>query len=160
MTATPKNNTAEGTETSFFKSLIKDFDPDYEKVLIKIAERCNNLSHECFFVTQPSAYSYDITPKLKSLLWMTPPNEDYTLDLQSLIEIASTYNSALMKIATDNEINFCDLAKEIPPSEKYFYDDVHFNENDSTPTNVSESDQQNYKEYNGTTQNQQNQQNT
>ena len=62
---------------------------------------------------------------------MTPPNVDYTLDLQSLIEVASTYNAALMKIALDNEINFCDLAKEVPPSEKYFYDDVHFNENGS-----------------------------
>jgi len=36
--------------------------------------------------------------------------------------------------------------------------DVHFNENDSTPTNVSESDQQTYKEFNGK-HNQQNQQN-
>jgi hypothetical protein len=110
---------------------IKEVDPDYEKILIKIADRCNALSHECFFVSQPSAYSYDITTRLKSLLWMTPPNVDYTLDLQSLIEVASTYNSALMKIALDNGINFCDLAKEVPPSEKYFYDDVHFNENGS-----------------------------
>jgi hypothetical protein len=33
--ATPKNNTAEGTEISFFKSLTKDFDPDFSFLFVK-----------------------------------------------------------------------------------------------------------------------------
>jgi len=62
---------------------------------------------------------------------MTPPNVKYTLDLESLIGISQLYNQRLLELATENNIHFCDLAKEIPPTTDYFYDDVHFNENGS-----------------------------
>jgi hypothetical protein len=58
-----------------------------------------------------------------------------------------------------NEMNTAGLHLGTNDGDAMIPVDVHFNENDSTPTNVSESDQQNYKEYNGTTQNQQNLQN-
>ena len=62
---------------------------------------------------------------------MTPPNENYTLDLDSLIRISDLYNSFLKKTARKYNIYLCDLAEKIPPSTDFFYDDVHFNEKGS-----------------------------
>ena len=124
-----QNNSLSKKDVRSFQ--IKEVDPIYKKLLVEIAKRCMVKTYSCFFISQPTAYSKKITSKLKSLLWMTPPNEEYTLDLKSLIAISTLYNSELYKVATDHEIHFCDLAKHIAPSTAYFYDDVHFNENGS-----------------------------
>jgi len=110
---------------------INQVDEDYMNVMNKIAIRCNTGNYQCIFVSQPSAYSYEITENLKSKLWMTPPNALYTFDLESLIQISSFYNSWLKNLAKVNNIAFCDLASQIEPSERFFFDDVHFNENGS-----------------------------
>ena len=104
---------------------------EYEDVMNKIAYRCNSNSYQCMFISQPSAYSQTITDELRIRLWMTPPNEAYTLDLQSLIQISSFYNEWLKNFTKTNELYFCDLASEIEPSTEFFFDDIHFNENGS-----------------------------
>ncbi|WP_165477961.1 SGNH/GDSL hydrolase family protein [Alteromonas sp. KUL42] len=125
-----QNNSLERNDVREF--FPEDIDSSYESYVRWIATRCNNNSYLCIFVSQPSAYSTRLTKDLKERLWMTPPNVEYTLDLKSLIAISQLYNQKLFEIANENNIHFCDLAKEIPPTIEYFYDDVHFNENGST----------------------------
>jgi len=124
-----QNNSLEKNDVREF--LPNDIHPNYESYVRQIATRCNENSYLCIFVSQPSAYSTQLTNDLKERLWMTPPNVKYTLDLESLIGISQLYNQRLLELATENNIHFCDLAKEIPPTTDYFYDDVHFNENGS-----------------------------
>ena len=124
-----QNNSLEKDDVRVFKPTF--IDPHYESVINNIATRCNEKAYLCFFLSQPSAYSMQLTADLKKRLWMTPPNTDYTLDLASMISIANLYNNELRKIAAHNAIHFCNIADEIPPSIDYFYDDVHFNEKGS-----------------------------
>jgi len=111
--------------------VFESVDELYQKFMSLIVENCKTSSYECMFVTQPSAYQINISPELKKRLWMTPPNEDYTLDLNSLINISTLYNDWLLEFGNSEGISVCDLNKKIQPSTKYFYDDVHFNEQGS-----------------------------
>jgi lysophospholipase L1-like esterase len=113
------------------KLKINNVDPEYYSNINEIAKKCSQKKYDCLFVTQPTAYSDKISPYLKSRLWMTPPDASYTLDLDSLINISTFYNLTLKKITDKYQLPLCDLANKIPPSEEYFYDDVHFNENGS-----------------------------
>ena len=124
-----QNNSLEKKDVREF--LPENIDPDYESYVRRIATQCNDNSYLCFFLSQPTAYSTQLTDDLKERLWMTPPNVEYTLDLKSLISISQLYNQKLLEIATENNIHFCDLANEITPTIEYFFDDVHFNENGS-----------------------------
>jgi lysophospholipase L1-like esterase len=104
---------------------------NYVSAMQKISQRCSGKYYQCLFVSQPSAFSTEITDELRTRLWMTPRNEEYTLDLESLIQIADLYNSWLRDFTQRNDFPFCDLAAQIEPSTKYLYDDVHFNEHGS-----------------------------
>ena len=110
---------------------LESVDELYKKFMSMIVEDCKKSSYKCMLMTQPSAYQENISPELKKRLWMTPPNEDYTLYLNSLINISTLYNEWLLEFEKSEGIPVCDLSKEIKPSTKYFYDDVHFNEKGS-----------------------------
>jgi len=110
---------------------LEDVSKDYKIVMNKIAKKCNENNYKCMFITQPTAYSVQINEELRSRLWMTPPNQNYTLDLKSLIQISNLYNYWLRVFSDSNNLLFCDLANKIEPSIKFLYDDVHFNENGS-----------------------------
>ena len=58
---------------------------------------------------------------------MTPPNEDYTLDLTSMGGIADLYNQHLIRFARKQGHDLIDLAAAMPANFESFYDDVHFN---------------------------------
>ena len=62
---------------------------------------------------------------------MTPPNADFTLDLESMNHISTFYNLWLERFASEQGISFCHLAGGLPPNEAVFYDDLHFNEQGS-----------------------------
>lgn len=124
-----QNNSLEKDDVRIF--LPENIDSKYELVVKKIATKCNENEYICFFLNQPSAYSAQLTDELKKRLWMTPPNEEYTLDIASLIHISNLYNIELKRLASNNDIYFCDIASQIKPTTNYFYDDVHFNEKGS-----------------------------
>ena len=111
--------------------IFETVDELYKKFMSMIVEDCKKGSYKCMLITQPNAYQKNISPELKKRLWMTPPNEDYTLDLNSLINISTLYNDWLIEFGKSEGISVCNLSKEIQPSTKYFYDDVHFNEQGS-----------------------------
>lgn len=118
---------------SLNRSIIEEFYPEevgksYSKWMNKIFNLCNSIKANCLFISQPSAYQLNISKQLKKRLWMTPPNEEYTLTLNNLKYIAEKYNLWLEKNTIKNDLIYCDLAKYFSADIKYFYDDCHFNE--------------------------------
>ena len=106
-----------------------DVHSQYKNMLDKISSVCHQNKIECIFVTQPSGYQKEASNQFKSGFWMTPPFEEYTLDFNSMVHIASLYNKYLIDFADNNNHNICDLASNIKPSYDLFYDDCHFNIN-------------------------------
>lgn len=100
---------------------------DYRDVVDEIASRCVQEAYACMFVSQPNAYSPSVSAEVRRYFWMTPPNTEYTLDLDSLVHIASLYNGFLMDTAMRNGLARCDLAPLLEPTLEVFYDDCHFN---------------------------------
>ncbi len=114
----------------------KNFKPkgvsqDYEYWINLIINQCKKKDPICIFLDQPTAYKKNISDVLKKMLWMTPPNQDYTLNFDDLILTSSIYNNWLKKKVMANKLNFCLLSDKIEPTTEYFYDDCHFSENGS-----------------------------
>ena len=61
-------------------------------------------------MTQPHAYAPEADTALREMFWMTPPNESYTLDLDSMRQVAMVYNDYLRSFARDSNLPMCDLA--------------------------------------------------
>lgn len=74
-------------------------------------------------------YLYDM--KYKNRSWFVQDlctvNNEYP-DTASLIYGINLFNDASKKIANKNNIQFVDLASQIPKKDEYFLDDVHFTE--------------------------------
>ena len=116
------------------RKIIKKFRPrdvskDYQYWLNLIINECKKKDPICLFLDQPTAYKKNISSKLKKRLWMTPPNQDYTLSLDDLISISTVYNSWLKQKVTDNKLNFCLLSNKIEANTSDLIDDCHFSEN-------------------------------
>jgi lysophospholipase L1-like esterase len=118
-------------QLSLHRSVTHTFRPtevsaDYAATLREISSLCKENRLTCLFMTQPNAYS-EVTPAdLRSRFWMTPPWATYTLDLESMIHIASLYNEFLKSFAAQEEHPLCDLAPGMEPLPQFFYDDLHF----------------------------------
>ena len=65
-------------------------------------------------------------PDLLSSFWMTPPNEPYSLTLDSMVRIAGLYNRTLIDFGRRRGHPVIDLASMVEPSVENFTDDVHF----------------------------------
>jgi len=118
------------------RKMIKKFRPrdvseSYQYWLNLIINKCKKKDPICLFLDQPTAYKKNISSKLKKRLWMTPPNQDYTLSLDDLISISTVYNSWLKQKVTDNKLNFCLLSNKIEANTSDLTDDCHFSENGS-----------------------------
>jgi hypothetical protein len=87
---------------------------------------CRRRSLLCVFIEQPTAYSADIEPELRRRLWMTPPDEPYTLDLADIRRVAATYNRWLADTARPAGLPFCATAAGLPARSEIFQDDCHF----------------------------------
>jgi len=101
--------------------------PNFNKYLEKISSLCRENNIPCVFVTQATGYHPGSSEEFKAGFWMTPPNEDYTLDFESMIHIARLYNDHLLQFARQQKHITCDIDKHMPPSYDLFYDECHFN---------------------------------
>ena len=114
----------------------KEFRPnnvskDYDLWINLIIKECNKKNFICIFLEQPTAYNENVSEKLIKRLWMTPPNQNYTLSLKDLIHISTIYNNWLENIITKNKLNFVTLTNKIEPNTQYLTDDCHFSEKGS-----------------------------
>lgn len=98
----------------------------YAADLLRLGRLCSERKLRCLFLTQPHVYQPGLAPALRDLLWMTPPYADYTLDLDSMTHIASVYNRQLADFAAQGGHGLCDLASQMQPEHRFFYDDIHF----------------------------------
>ncbi len=103
--------------------------PDYVAATKQLVAACNRLKLRCIFLTQPTAYDPGIEPALKRRLWMTPPSANFTLPLSEMVQFALVYNRYLLDAVRSQGGEACDVARALPPTTQYFYDDCHFNEN-------------------------------
>jgi lysophospholipase L1-like esterase len=99
----------------------------YEARLGEIAARCRRAEIACVFLTQPTGYAEDADEEYLRSFWMTPPEEDYTLDLASMIHITRLYNEFLLAFARSEGLPSCDMASAFPASFETLYDECHFN---------------------------------
>ena len=122
--------------SSNIREKVKSFKPqdvseNYKYWSNQIINECKKRDFICLFLDQPTAYKKNISTKLKKRLWMTPPNQNYTLVFDDLIFISSFYNNWLKKKIIDNKLNFLLLSDQIDASTEHLYDDCHFTENGS-----------------------------
>lgn len=101
--------------------------PTYARDLVRLALECHRLNIKCMFVTQPTAYQPTAPEALKASFWMTPPNQDYTLDFDSMVAVATVYNQHLRQVAAAQQLYLCDAAPQLAASFDNFYDDCHLN---------------------------------
>lgn len=106
---------------------VDDVAPDYRAQIEEIGATCRAAGVPCIFLTQPHGYYEVIDSGYRRHFWMTPPNEDYTLDLASMGRMADLYNQYLIRFAGEQGHGLIDLAAAMPPGLAFFYDDVHFN---------------------------------
>ena len=107
--------------------VLNDVASDYRAQLEEIGATCRSAGLRCLFLTQPSGYSVGTDPKYRRYFWMTPFEEDYTLDLAFIAGIADLYNQHLIGFAREQSHDLLDLAAAMPAGINNFYDDVHFN---------------------------------
>ena len=99
---------------------------EYVDTLSEISLLCKKQKIKCMFITQPTGYQEGATEDFKKDFWMTPPNQNYTVDFGSMVRLASLYNSFLIKFAKDKNHFICDPASKLPPTVMTFQDDCHF----------------------------------
>lgn len=103
---------------------INEVTAEYSDSVAQIMALCKQASIRCLFVNQPNAYQPDISADLTRRLWMTPPNESYSVDLGDMKRIASMYNKWLLQRAPENS---CDISNALTASTYHLIDDCHFN---------------------------------
>lgn len=118
-------------QLSLHRTVTREFRPtqvatEYAATLREISSLCKENRLTCLFMTQPHAYSEATPADLRSRFWMTPPWATYTLEFESMADIASLYNEFLKSFAAREGHPLCDLAPGMEPSPKFFYDDLHF----------------------------------
>ena len=117
---------------SLFKKDVRKFKPNdvlqsYKDQLSEINFICDNNKINCILLTQPNGYKKEAKKEYKKLFWLTPPEENFTLDFESLIYISKLYNNYMIEFANQNNKLLCDLDSKILPSTKHMYDDTHYN---------------------------------
>ena len=104
---------------------------EYQYWLSLMMRECKKKDLTCLFLDQPTAYKQNISNELKSRLWMTPPYQTYTLNLNDLIYTSSKYNNWLKNEITQNGLSFFKLSDKLEPNTTHFIDDCHYSEKGS-----------------------------
>ena len=107
-----------------------DVSQKYKFWIKKIIDHCNKnrKNYDCLFLDQPNSYNKNISKNLKDRIWGTPPNVDYTLTFDSMINISNLYNKWIKKRISEENLLMFSVSEKIPPSLKYFSDDSHYTE--------------------------------
>lgn len=98
---------------------------DYRRLM----KECETV--RCLIVNQPTAYGPDISERMKSKLWMTPPMVDWAAPLKDIEAAQDVYNRFIISAAKRNRIATCGAVGRLPRDEGNFYDDAHFSQKGS-----------------------------
>lgn len=98
----------------------------YETNLNSFIGICLRQRIKLVLVTQASTWNSKIDPEVHKLHWLTTYGNVKCSEtvLDTLLE---KYNNVMRNIAASSDILLYDLAKQIPKSREFFFDDCHFN---------------------------------
>lgn len=107
---------------------------DFRRQLGAIDEHCRRASARLVLVTQPALWSAGLAPELEERLWMGGVGlyqeragcRYYTS--AALARGLALYNQTLRSFALERGLPCLDLGAALGPDPRFFYDDVHFNE--------------------------------
>jgi len=106
---------------------------EYQGRIIRLADYCRMAGKRCVFMTQPTMWRSDLTPREVALLWggWTGPADDPKgfVSIADLAKAMYEFNRALLQVCRSFHLECYDLAAAIPKNESAFFDDCHFNEN-------------------------------
>jgi GDSL-like Lipase/Acylhydrolase family len=104
----------------------------YERTLKQIVGLAQNFGAPIVLLTQPSIWRAGLTDQEKGQLWMggvgdfrDVPGSLY-YEPEALERGIDAYNQRLLKLCRETTAHCIDLAKAVPKSTDYFYDDEHF----------------------------------
>lgn len=95
----------------------------YKKRLISLIKICRDNSLEPVFITQPLVFGRGIDPVTGVDLGKVGPQ---AINGKTLWQILELYNQALRNTAAAQGVFLIDLAREMPKTSEFFYDNYHF----------------------------------
>jgi lysophospholipase L1-like esterase len=105
----------------------------YAANLGRVLDRIRGTGARALVITQPSLWEETIAPEAERLLWFGwfedepwEPKGYYTGE--ALMTAMNRYNSTTREVAASRNVPILDLARTMPKSPQYFYDDCHFTE--------------------------------
>lgn len=98
----------------------------YRNNLKSIVGICQAHRIRLVLMTQPATWNSSIDPEIKNWQWMLYRNGvTYRADLME--EALESLNTITRQVAAEHSVPLYDLARSIPKSSDFFYDDAHFN---------------------------------
>jgi lysophospholipase L1-like esterase len=105
---------------------------EYRNRIIALAGRCRDLQLRCLFLTQPSMWRSDQSPRELSLFWTGYTGRiEHPKGFISAADLArgmDLYNRTLLDTCQASGLECYDLAASIPKDTSAFFDEMHFNE--------------------------------
>lgn len=108
---------------------------EYERNLNTIVDEALKRKVRIILVTQPSLYKEKMSQDERDLLWLggngnlRSGTETGFYSAEALMRGMKMYNSVILKICRERQVDCIDAAVKIPKSNAALYDGVHFNEN-------------------------------
>ncbi len=98
----------------------------YRSNLISMVGIARSHGIELLFMTQPTTWNSRVDSEIAKWHWMSAgPDSAYREEV--LDQAMEAYNDAVRAVAAEFDVPLFDLARLLPKSGEYFYDDVHFN---------------------------------
>lgn len=107
--------------TKFFKNNLKS-----------IIGICQTNEVQLVLVTQATTWNSTVSNRIRDFHWMTAVKDGIRYKEPALEKSINVFNDDIREIGQKEDVYILDLAKKIPKSEEYFYDDCHFNNNGVT----------------------------
>ena len=98
----------------------------YRNNLISIAGIARSHGIDLVFMTQPTTWNSRVDSDIAKWHWMSA-GPDSAYREEALDQAMEAYNDAVRAVAAQFDVPLLDLARLLPKSGEYFYDDVHFN---------------------------------
>ncbi len=101
-------------------------DASYATNLRSIVGLARAQGFDLVFMTQQTTWNSGVDPEARSWSWMRT-RLDFTYREDRMDEAMERLNDTMRSIAAENGVPIFDLARTMPKSLEYFYDDCHFN---------------------------------
>jgi lysophospholipase L1-like esterase len=98
----------------------------YRKNLMSMVGIARSHGIDLVFLTQATTWNSRVDSEIATWHWMSA-GPDSAYREEALDQAMEAYNDAVRAVAAEFKVPLLDLARALPKSGEYFYDDVHFN---------------------------------